>query len=129
MDLPQYEYQGLIAEAWDVLRGDTSQWPDRPFYLEMIRRTGQPVLDVGCGAASCRLAGATWPGRRTGRQRRPVLVPAASPSHLSADTHVDRACWRVSAAHARRGTYGIRPPPVVGGSASYTGTTARRRVP
>jgi SAM-dependent methyltransferase len=49
MDLPDYEYQGLMAQAWDVLRGDTSQWPDRPFYLEIIRRYGQPVLDVGCG--------------------------------------------------------------------------------
>jgi ubiquinone/menaquinone biosynthesis C-methylase UbiE len=27
----------------------TSQWPDRPFYLEMIRKYGQPVLGVGCG--------------------------------------------------------------------------------
>jgi ubiquinone/menaquinone biosynthesis C-methylase UbiE len=49
MDRPEYEYQGLMAQAWDVLRGDTSQWPDRPFYLEIIRRYGQPALDVGCG--------------------------------------------------------------------------------
>jgi ubiquinone/menaquinone biosynthesis C-methylase UbiE len=49
MDLPDYEYQGLMAQAWDALRGDTSQWPDRPFYLEIIQRHGQPVLDVGCG--------------------------------------------------------------------------------
>ncbi len=38
-----------MAEAWDVLRGDTSGWPDRSFYLEVIRKYGQPVLDVGCG--------------------------------------------------------------------------------
>jgi SAM-dependent methyltransferase len=44
-----YEYRGLMAQAWDVLRGDTSDWPDRPLYLELIRRFGQPVLDVGCG--------------------------------------------------------------------------------
>jgi ubiquinone/menaquinone biosynthesis C-methylase UbiE len=44
-----YEYKGLIAQAWDVLRGDTSGWPDRPFYLDLISRYGQPVLDVGCG--------------------------------------------------------------------------------
>jgi ubiquinone/menaquinone biosynthesis C-methylase UbiE len=44
-----YEYTGLIAEAWDVLRGDTAGWPDRAFYLELIRRSGEPVLDVGCG--------------------------------------------------------------------------------
>lgn len=44
-----YEYRGLKAQAWDLLRGDTSTWPDRAFYLEVIRRSGQPVLDVGCG--------------------------------------------------------------------------------
>lgn len=44
-----YEYRGLMAEAWDVLRGDTSQWPDRSFYREAIARYGEPVLDVGCG--------------------------------------------------------------------------------
>jgi ubiquinone/menaquinone biosynthesis C-methylase UbiE len=44
-----YEYRGLKAQAWDLLRGDTSQWPDRAFYLEVIARSGQPVLDVGCG--------------------------------------------------------------------------------
>lgn len=49
MNLPEYEYKGLIAQAWDVLRGDTSNWPDRFFYLEIIRMYGQPVLDVGCG--------------------------------------------------------------------------------
>jgi ubiquinone/menaquinone biosynthesis C-methylase UbiE len=46
---PDHEDRGLMARAWDVLRGDTSQWPDRAFYLEIIRRHGQPVLDVGCG--------------------------------------------------------------------------------
>jgi ubiquinone/menaquinone biosynthesis C-methylase UbiE len=49
MNLPEYEYRGLIAEAWDVLRGDTSQWPDRSFFLNVIQEYGQPVLDVGCG--------------------------------------------------------------------------------
>ena len=44
-----YEYKGLMAECWDILRGDTSQWSDRFFYLEMIKQFGQPVLDVGCG--------------------------------------------------------------------------------
>ncbi len=28
MKLPEYEYKGLMAEAWDVLRGDTSNWAD-----------------------------------------------------------------------------------------------------
>ena len=49
MALPDYEYKGLMAQAWDLLRGDTSQWSDRFFYLEAIHRYGQPVLDVGCG--------------------------------------------------------------------------------
>lgn len=44
-----YEYHGLMADAWDLLRGDTSGWKDRPFYLELIRRFGEPALDVGCG--------------------------------------------------------------------------------
>lgn len=48
-DIPNHEYYGLVAEAWDVLRGDTSKWPDRPFFLEVIRRYGEPALDVGCG--------------------------------------------------------------------------------
>lgn len=49
MDTSDYEYKGLVAEAWDILRGDTSNWPDRFFYLELIKQYGQPVLDVGCG--------------------------------------------------------------------------------
>jgi 2-polyprenyl-3-methyl-5-hydroxy-6-metoxy-1,4-benzoquinol methylase len=49
MDPSEYEYKGLMAQAWDALRGDTSQWPDRFFYLDLIKRYGQPVLDVGCG--------------------------------------------------------------------------------
>jgi ubiquinone/menaquinone biosynthesis C-methylase UbiE len=49
MDLSEYEYKGLMAEAWDVFRGDTSNWADRHFYLAAIQKYGQPVLDVGCG--------------------------------------------------------------------------------
>jgi ubiquinone/menaquinone biosynthesis C-methylase UbiE len=49
MSLPDYEYKGLMAQAWDVLRGDTSTWPDRAFYVDLIPIYGQPVLDVGCG--------------------------------------------------------------------------------
>ncbi len=44
-----YEYRGLVAEAWDLLRGDTSAWPDRGFYRAIIERRGGPALDVGCG--------------------------------------------------------------------------------
>ena len=49
MDPSDYEYRGLIAESWDLLRGDTSRWADRPFYRAVIERSGQPALDVGCG--------------------------------------------------------------------------------
>ena len=49
MDQPEYEYRGLIASSWDLMRGDTSQWDDRRRYLELIEQYGQPVLVVGCG--------------------------------------------------------------------------------
>lgn len=44
-----YEYRGLLAATWDLMRGDTSRWADRFFYQDIIARGGQPVLDVGCG--------------------------------------------------------------------------------
>jgi SAM-dependent methyltransferase len=43
------EYSGLMAQGWDPLRGDTSDWEDRAFFLSLIRSVGEPVLDVGCG--------------------------------------------------------------------------------
>ncbi len=49
MTQSDYEYSGLMAQFWDLLRGDTSRWPDRSFYLDVIQQRGQPVLDVGCG--------------------------------------------------------------------------------
>jgi ubiquinone/menaquinone biosynthesis C-methylase UbiE len=47
--MTDYEYKGLMAQAWDPLRGDTSEWSDRFLFLQIIERFGQPVLDVGCG--------------------------------------------------------------------------------
>jgi SAM-dependent methyltransferase len=44
----EYEYRGLLAESWDLFRGDTSEWPDRPFFRDIIQDNGQPALDVGC---------------------------------------------------------------------------------
>lgn len=44
-----YEYRGLMAQAWDLLRGDYSAWPDRPFYRSIIEKHDGPALDVGCG--------------------------------------------------------------------------------
>jgi len=49
MDAEQYEYRGSLASTWDLLRGDTSNWSDRPFYRDIILQRGQPVLDIGCG--------------------------------------------------------------------------------
>jgi SAM-dependent methyltransferase len=49
MSLPEVEYKGLMAQSWDLLRGDTSRWPDRFMFLDLIAAHGQPVLDVGCG--------------------------------------------------------------------------------
>jgi ubiquinone/menaquinone biosynthesis C-methylase UbiE len=44
-----YEYHGLMATTWDLFRGDTSSWPDRFFFRDLILESGQPALDVGCG--------------------------------------------------------------------------------
>jgi SAM-dependent methyltransferase len=49
MSTPDYEYYGMLAEFWDLFRGDTSNWEDRFFFLDMVKKYGQPVLDVGCG--------------------------------------------------------------------------------
>ena len=49
MGIQDVEYVGLMARSWDLLRGDTSGWADRAFYLNRIAESGEPVLDVGCG--------------------------------------------------------------------------------
>jgi len=49
MTTPSYEYYGMIAEFWDLFRGDTSTWEDRFFFLDVVKKYGPPVLDVGCG--------------------------------------------------------------------------------
>jgi SAM-dependent methyltransferase len=49
MSLPDYEYHGLLASTWDLWRDDTANWSDRHFFLTLIERFGQPVLDLGCG--------------------------------------------------------------------------------
>lgn len=46
---PSYEYYGMMAEFWDLFRGDTSTWDDRFFYFDVAKKYGGPVLDVGCG--------------------------------------------------------------------------------
>jgi SAM-dependent methyltransferase len=49
MSTPNYEYYGMMAEFWDLFRGDTSSWDDRFYFLDVVKKYGQPVLDVGCG--------------------------------------------------------------------------------
>jgi ubiquinone/menaquinone biosynthesis C-methylase UbiE len=49
MTTPRHDYYGLVASTWDLGRPDTANWPDRLFYLEIVRKYGQPVLDIGCG--------------------------------------------------------------------------------
>jgi SAM-dependent methyltransferase len=44
-----YEYRGMMARAWDLLRGDYSTWPDRDFYRHILDGRGGAALDVGCG--------------------------------------------------------------------------------
>lgn len=50
MSQDEFEYRGMIATTWDLFRGDTSNWSDRPFYKSFIDTYGQPVLDVGCAS-------------------------------------------------------------------------------
>ena len=45
----QHHYRNLVAEYWDLLRGDTSKWSSRPYFLSLITESGQPALDVACG--------------------------------------------------------------------------------
>ncbi len=49
MQQTNYEYSGMMAEFWDLFRGDTTTWADRFFYKEVVAQSGEPVLDVGCG--------------------------------------------------------------------------------
>jgi ubiquinone/menaquinone biosynthesis C-methylase UbiE len=43
-----YEYRGLLVEAWDVFRAEAPRWNDVGFYRGVVDASGQPVLDVGC---------------------------------------------------------------------------------
>jgi ubiquinone/menaquinone biosynthesis C-methylase UbiE len=45
----KYDYRGMMVEYWDLLRGDTSNWSSRPYFLSIIRDSGEPALDVACG--------------------------------------------------------------------------------
>ncbi len=51
-------YTGLVAELYEPLRGST---PDPRRYVDLVRRLGQPALELGCGAGdpliALRLAG------------------------------------------------------------------------
>ena len=45
----KHAYRGMMVEYWDLLRGDTSHWPGRPYFLKIIQDSGEPALDVACG--------------------------------------------------------------------------------
>ncbi len=49
MSEQDYDYRGMIVTYWDLLRGDTSKWSSRPYFLQIIRESGEPALDVACG--------------------------------------------------------------------------------
>jgi len=44
----KHTYSGLIASTWDMGRDTTKRWDDSAFFLSIVQRYGQPVLDVGC---------------------------------------------------------------------------------
>jgi hypothetical protein len=43
-----YEYRDLMARGWDILRGDTSVFPDRQLYRTVIEANCEPAIIVGC---------------------------------------------------------------------------------
>jgi hypothetical protein len=47
---PDDLYHGLAVSTWDVWRDETAGWPDRSLYLDVIRRFGEPVLDLLCAS-------------------------------------------------------------------------------
>jgi ubiquinone/menaquinone biosynthesis C-methylase UbiE len=49
MENSSCDYVGLLASTWDLWRDNTADWDDRVFFLDIVRRYGQPALDVGCG--------------------------------------------------------------------------------
>lgn len=44
-----YEYRGLMAENWDLLRRHTSGWLDAAWFRTVVEQGAGPALDVGCG--------------------------------------------------------------------------------
>ena len=49
MTTGQAHYRRFVAQYWDLLRGDTSQWSSRPYFRKLIQEYGQPAPDVACG--------------------------------------------------------------------------------
>jgi SAM-dependent methyltransferase len=45
-DSPQVWHYGLMAEYWARFKTDA---PEAPFFIDCVRRYGQPALDLGCG--------------------------------------------------------------------------------
>ena len=43
MSTTDYGYRGMMVEYWDLLRGDTSKWSSRPYFLRLIKDSGEPA--------------------------------------------------------------------------------------
>lgn len=48
MNEPQIWHYGLVAQYW--AEHETEPGPEGTFYKELIQRSGQPALDLGCGS-------------------------------------------------------------------------------
>ena len=53
MNLPEYEYKGLIAQAWDVLRGDTSNGQIGLFTWKSFVNMVNPCLMLDVAQVVC----------------------------------------------------------------------------
>ncbi|HSH81444.1 MAG TPA: hypothetical protein VLA19_23190 [Herpetosiphonaceae bacterium] len=79
--MPDYEYTGLLPPTWDLLRGDTSRWPDHFFFRDLIQRYGQLVLEVQLRASQTGRH-AFYGGGATSRAGDDVMpVPPAAAIH------------------------------------------------
>jgi SAM-dependent methyltransferase len=87
-----YEYRGLMAQAWDLLRGDYSAWADRPFYRAVIEQRDGPALDVGCGTGRLTLdylqAGLDVDGVDNSPEMLAICRAKAAASGVDAEAHL-----------------------------------------
>ena len=98
MSTPDYEYFGMVAEFWDLFRGDTSNWDDRFFFLDVVKKHGQPVLDVGCGTGRILLDFMSQSIDIDGVDNSPDMLARARAAHpYVAFVEADLASWEPEA--------------------------------